>query len=82
MIIWFVLPAAERDLTLRSSFRRMRRDGRGIRFATPSKNTRRLALTRGSLPVGVGTHGFPMGRLVRAEEIADVIVFTAGPKLA
>jgi len=42
----------------------------------------RLALTRGSLPVGVGTHGFPMGRLVRAEEIADVIVFTAGPKLA
>jgi len=53
-----------------------------FRFATPSKNTRRLALTRGSLPVGVGTHGFPMGRLVRAEEIADVIVFTAGPKLA
>src|SRR5580704_8182800 len=37
MIIWFVLPAAERDLTLRSSFRRMRRDGRGISVCNPIK---------------------------------------------
>jgi hypothetical protein len=38
MIIWVVLPSAERELTLRSSFRRIRRDGLEIRFTTRSNN--------------------------------------------
>ena len=45
MIIWLVLPSAERDLTLRSSFQRMRRDGLKIRFTTRSNNPGRLALS-------------------------------------
>src|SRR5271170_6232934 len=44
MIIWLVLLSAERYLTLRSSFQRMRRDGLEIRFTTRSNNPGRLAL--------------------------------------
>ena len=35
MIIWLVLPSAERDLTLRSSFRRMRRERWPGKFGFP-----------------------------------------------
>ena len=44
-----------------------------IRFTIRSKNPRRLALTGGSLPVGVGTHHAPDRRHIQlAKAVIDV----------
>ncbi|MGC1889753.1 MAG: SDR family oxidoreductase [Stellaceae bacterium] len=50
------------------------------RTPAPSARSRRSALAKPAYFEDYVRHGFPMGRLGTAEEVADVIVFIASPR--